>query len=105
MSKLEMCYLSNTQVYLYMQRHDEVYLRCWCCRLDSTIPSARPEWNCMAWESSADEEPGRPACSTESTRARPSHCHSSTTGTSRDSARLAQERAMALAVFSPEYER
>ncbi len=89
---------------LLVQTH-WAYLRRWCCRLDSTMPRARPEWNWTAWESSAVGELGRPACSTDRTWSTPSLCHTTSTGTSSDNARLAQERAMALAVFSPEYER
>lgn len=82
-----------------------MYLRRSCCRQDSTMPRARPEWNWTAWESSATGEPGRPAFSAVRTWTRLSFCQTTKTGTNRDKARLAQERAMALAVFSPEYER
>lgn len=81
------------------------YLRFWWCRLERTMPTARPEWNWTAWESSAERASGKPACRAERTWTRASFCHITRTGTSRDRARLAQERAMALAVFSPEYDR
>lgn len=81
------------------------YLRLWWCRLERTMPIARPEWNWTAWESSAEGASGKPACRAERTWTRASFCHITRTGTSRDRARLAQERAMALAVFSPEYDR
>lgn len=79
-----------------------LYLRRWCSRVDSTMPRPSPEWNWMAWESSAVGEPGRPACSADRMWVRLSRCHTTSTETSSDRARLAQERAMVLAVFSPE---
>lgn len=66
------------------------------------MPRPSPEWNWMAWESSAAGEPGRPARSADRMWVRLSRCHTTSTETSSDRARLAQERAMVLAVFSPE---
>ena len=66
------------------------------------MPSASPEWNCTAWESPALGPPGSRSLSVESTWATPSRCQPTSTGTSRDRPSVAQERAMELAVFSPE---
>lgn len=78
------------------------YLSLSWCRQDSSMPRARPEWNWTAWESSAVGEPGSPALRVARTCGTLSLCQATSTGTTRDRARAAQERAMALAVFSPE---
>lgn len=83
-------------------RFSWVYLRCWWCTPLTTMPRARPEWNWKAWESSAAGEPGRPACSTGRISSKLSFRQAAKQGTRRESARLEQERAMTLAVFSPE---
>lgn len=66
------------------------------------IPKARPVWIWTAWDSSAFGFPGSMATSIFRTSSTFSLWDTIKTGTETDKANSAQDRVMALAVFSPE---
>ena len=81
---------------------NKLYLSFSSHRRERNIPSARPMWICTAWDSSALGFPGNLAVSMFRISSTFSLHEIMKIGTRRDKAVAAAERAMALAVFSPE---